>query len=140
MSNNVFPILPLQSLDLSVRPEYRTKVLQAVSGKELRVSWSSSSRTTYTLRFDAARTVTSGRGDYNSSTGAWTVNPSGAYTEYSVIQAFLDTHRGSWDSFLFVDPISGSQVRVRLIDGSITYSRIASGAWAISSLQLIQVL
>ncbi len=140
MSDNVFPALPLLDLDIQVSPAYSTKILQAVSGKEVRVSWRTASRTTYSLKFQALRTGTFGRADYTASTGAWTYNPAGAWTEYSVVQSFVATHRGSWDSFLWVEPLAGAQVRVRFLEDSIVYKRIASGYWAVDSLKLITVL
>ena len=152
MSNNVFPALPLASISMSVEPRYRTKILESVSGKELRVNWRGSARAVYTLKFNGARTTTSGRGTFTASTGAWVPSPSGNWNEYEVISSFLTTHRGSWDSFLFnpasygvmhpptLDMAIYPLIRVRLVEDSIVYTRFLQGHYAIDSLQLIQVL
>ena len=138
--STVFPLLPLLDIEISKAPAYDTKVMTAVSGKEVRVSWRTVSRTTYTLKFAAVRTGGLGKGDWNTSTGAWTYNASGAYTEQSAVQALFDAAKGALDSFKFVDPISGSQVNVRFVEDSIIYKRFADGFWAIDSLKLITVL
>lgn len=148
MSANVFPTLALQRVEVSLVPSYSTRILESVSGKELRVSWRSASRTMYAIRYDALRTDASGRGNFTSGGGSsgaaaftsWAYNSGGSYTEQSIVQAFIDTHRGSWDSFFFNDPISNTQVRVRFVEDSITYRKFASGMWAVDSLKLIQVL
>jgi len=140
MSNNIFPALPLLGLDVTVKPTYATRTLESVSGKEVRVAWRAGARMVYEISFDAVRTTTRGRADYTPSTGAWTYNPAGAWTEQSVIRDFIDTHKGSWDSFLFPDPIVGGNVRVRFVEDSIVFRKVASGFWEVESFSLIQVL
>lgn len=126
MSNLVFPSLP--GVDINVEREtiYSTTTRTSVSGKEYRTSWQASPRYRYKLKFNL-RT-------------AWSApSPFGAYNEVSVVQAFLDTHLGSWDSFLYTDPYSGSQVRVRFERDNLNLKQELTGAWS-CSFNLISVL
>ena len=106
---------------------YKTRVLESVSGKEVRASWRSSGRRRFRVIFDCLRE------DVHCPT------PNGSYHEVELVQAFLATHKGGWDSFAIADPISDASVQVRLDSDSITFQRIASGIWA-SEFDVVEVL
>jgi hypothetical protein len=120
----------LPGLDIKVErePVYATTVHQSNSGKEVRVSWQTAPRVRYTLTFSFLFTETDAPA------------PNQAYTQTEIIQKFFDDHRGQWDSFLFDDPMTGTQVRVRFATDTLTWERVADGMWAIKKLQLITVV
>ncbi|MEY2668868.1 MAG: hypothetical protein RJA59_1506 [Pseudomonadota bacterium] len=128
MSSNLFPSLPGLDVKVSREPRYSTQVYESVSGREVRVSWRTQPRIRYTLRFNFARTYTQAPAPYTS------------YSEMGVLLSFLDTHLGSFDSFLYADPYTGSQVRVRLVEDSLKMTQVVSGIWAVEQLQMETVL
>jgi hypothetical protein len=109
-------------------PRYSTQVNESVSGREVRVSWRTQPRIRYTLRFNFLRTGTQAPSPYTS------------YSETGVILAFLDQHLGALGSFLYADPYTGAQVRVRLVEDSLQMVQIVPGVWEIGQLQLETVL
>ena len=56
-----------------------------------------------------------------------------------MILHFLNTHLGAFDSFLYPDPYTASNVRVRFVEDSLRMVQIVPGAWAIESLELESV-
>jgi hypothetical protein len=128
VSSNLFPTLPGLDVQVTREPRYATQVYESVSGREVRVSWRTQPRIRYTLKFNFLRT------------GAQAPSPYTSYSETGVILSFLDTHLGSFDSFLYADPYTGSQVRVRLVEDSIQMTQIVPGAWEVGQLQMETVL
>jgi hypothetical protein len=128
MSSEVFPTLP--GLDVAVErsPSYATEVHESVSGKEVRVSWRTLPRISYKIRINGART------------GTDAPSPYAAMDEMAVLIYFLDLHKGSFESFLYPDPYTGSNVRVRLVEDSLRMVQVVSGWWRIDSLELVSVL
>jgi hypothetical protein len=127
MSSNVFPSLPGMSVTPMRGSEYKTTIHTTTSGKEQRTAWQSSPRRRLKVTFDVLR---------DSVTAP---SPYGSFTEVSVIWAFHDTHKGSWDSWLMADPFTGSNIRVRFIDDSIQMTQIVSGLWE-CQFEVIEVL
>ena len=127
MSDLVWPSLPGIDVAVTREPRYSTQIHEAVSGAEVRVSWRSAAKIRYRLRYNFTRTATAAP------------SPFGAYYETSVILHFLNTHLGSFDSFLYLDPYTAANVRVRLVDDSVRMVQVVSGAWAIESLELESV-
>lgn len=129
MSDQVFPSnLRGVSIEVERSTEYQTVILTSASGKEQRVQYQTVPRYRYRLRFHTLR--------QDKACPA----PNAAYTETAIIQKFHDDHRGSWDSFLYDDPYSGSQVRVRFASDTLTFRRIVDRAWMIERLEMVQVL
>ncbi len=86
MSSLVFPMnLPGMTPKVTVEPYYRTTIQEAVSGKELRVSWWSYPRYKITLEFEFLRTY-------------------GSLDELHKMLSSLYRHLGKWDSFLISVP------------------------------------
>lgn len=106
---------------------YRTKILETVSGKEVRASWSASPRRRFRAKFNFLRD--------NANCPA----PNAASTELALLQTFLSAHRGSWDSFAITDPISGSTVQVRLVEDSIEFTKVVEHVWS-CSFEVVEVL
>jgi hypothetical protein len=93
----VFPsTLAGVAAEVSRTPVYDTKVQTSVSGKELRASYQSTPRYRYELKFNFIRKVRPGGG-----------------SDLTDLITFFETHRGRWDDFLYVDPYTTLQVRVR---------------------------
>ena len=128
MSDLVFPALPGLRPDVTRAPRYLPRCTRRCRGKEVRVSWRSSPKIRFGLRFDIART------------GTMAPSPFGAISEMAVLLKFLDDHKGSLDSFLYPDPYTTSNVRVRLVEDSLRMVQIVSGVWAVESLELESVL
>lgn len=128
MSDLLWPSLPGIDVQVTREPLYATQIYESVSGREVRVSWRTQPRYRYTLKFNVLRTGTQAPGAYTS------------YSEMGVILAFLDTHAGALGSFLYADPYTGSEVRVRFVEDSLQMTQIVPGAWAIDTLQLETVL
>jgi hypothetical protein len=128
MSDLVFPSLPGVDVAVTREPAYATQVHESVSGKEVRVSWRTAPRIHYRLRFNVLRAATAAP------------SPFAAYHEEDVILHFLDTHLGSFDSFLYLDPHTNANVRVRLVEDSLRFEQIVPGLWQVSELSLVSVL
>ena len=88
MSDLVFPVLPLVDREASSSPGYATETHRSVSGKRVAVSWRSSS-------IDGIRFRVTLREWVNAPVGTW-----GTISERALWRYFVDTHRGSWDSWL----------------------------------------
>ena len=127
MSDLVFPTLPGLSITVNREPRYATQIHEAVSGKEVRVGW----RTVPRIRYQIKVTTR------NASNAP---SPYASVTETQVILDFLNDHLGSLDSFLFPDPYTTSNVRVRLVEDSLRMTQIVSGWWAFESVEFESVL
>lgn len=107
---------------------YATKVLESVSGKEVRASWRAAPRRRFRVRFNFLRD--------NVNCPA----PNASQTELALVQGFLSTHRGAWDSFSFTDPATGATgVTVRLVEDSISFEKICANVWA-CGFEVVEVL
>ncbi|MEI6226316.1 MAG: DUF2460 domain-containing protein [Deltaproteobacteria bacterium] len=106
---------------------YRTTTLEAISGKEVRVSWRSNPRRRFRVKFDFLRD------DTNCPA------PNAAYTEVSLLQAFLNDMKGSFNSFSITDPISAASVTVRMVEDSLELRRVVAHVWA-ASFEVVEVL
>lgn len=126
MSSNVFPALP--GIDIAVEREtfYKTTIYESPSGLEDRTAWQSAPRYRYSLTANLVRS--------NVNAPA----PWAAYSEAAILLKFIDDHLGQKESFLYDDPYSGSQVRVRFDDDSLTIKQIAASMWS-CSFQLVSV-
>ncbi len=113
MSNEIFPLLPGLMWDIKKTPKYNTKIMQAVSGRELRASFQATPIYTFQLAFEFLR---QGQGK----------------TELDLLQGFFMARRGSFDNFLLTIP-GDNQVTSQVIgvgDGTSTsfqLSRTISG-------------
>ena len=127
MSNNVFPSsLPGIDIEVERSTSYATTVQTSSSGKEQRASWQSTPRYTYRLRINFMRSAVAAPSPYQ------------ALNELTVIQGFIDDHKGQWDSFLFNDPVDGVQRRVRFTSDELTISRLVNNIWT-AEIEMITV-
>lgn len=84
MSNAVFPLLPGLSWGASKTPQFNTKVMRAVSGRELRASLQAEPIYEIKLSFEFLRQR--------------------SQTELDQLEAFFIARKGSYDSFLLAMP------------------------------------
>jgi hypothetical protein len=128
MSAMVFPSNLAGQIQEVWTGTYATKVLESVSGKEARASWRASARRRFKVKFDFLRD------DVHCPA------PNAAYHELELVQLFLSTHRGAWDSFSITDPISGATgVTVRLVEDSISFTKIVDHVWS-ADFEVVEVL
>lgn len=120
MSNSVFPSFAGLKMNVRRAPVFATKVQTSPSGKEVRGVFQSTPRYRYVLDMEFLRTAVNGN-------------------EVTTLLNFLETHKGSWDSFLFNDPLTGSQVRVRFEEDELEVEQFASGFWSVKNIKLITV-
>lgn len=85
MSNLVFPTLPGLTWNIARSPQWATRIQKAVSGKEFRSAWMSSPLYTFRLSYEMLREAAS-------------------FQEIQQLVAFFNNVRGSFDSFLYLDP------------------------------------
>lgn len=128
MSNNVFPST-LPGIDIAVEREafYATTIHETASGLEDRTAWQPTARYRYGVRVNVVRNST-------MAPAPW-----GAYSEPAILLKFLDDHQGAKDSFLFDDPYSGTQTRVRFVEDSLSITQVASGMWS-CTFRLVSVV
>lgn len=100
-------------------PVYATRVFEAISGAEQRISWRASARYKYQIEFEVARN---------------------AYNEPQSLLAFIDYHKGRSDSFIYTDPYDGLDVRVRFDDDEPELVRLVGGIWQVKRLSMISVV
>jgi hypothetical protein len=71
---------------------------------------------------------------------AWTT---GAATitrdEVQALSGFFFFHRGSWNSFNFVDPVDGLTRECRFVEDEVTFERYLNGYYALKTCALISV-
>lgn len=109
MSNYVFPTLPGLGWSVVKTPNWRTKVQEAVSGKEYRSAWYSQPKYNMNLTYEVLRAAT-------------------AYTELQQLMGFFNSRQGSYDNFLFNDPT----------DNSVTAQSIGTGNGVATQFQLVR--
>ena len=124
MSTNVFPTLPGLDVEVSREAKYKTAIHETVSGKEQRTAWESTPRYRYKLRFNVLRDNVAAPSPY------------GSYSEAGALLYFLDTHKGSYDSFIFTDPYTNTTGSVRLVEDSLNITQIVPHHWS-AELSLI---
>jgi len=128
MSSEVFPSLPGFDVAVDRVPYYATEIHESVSGKEIRVSWRTQPRIRYRITINGARTGTSAPSPY------------AAKNEMEALLYFLDLHKGSFESFLYPDPYTGSNVRVRLVEDSLRMTLVVPGWWSVQSMEFVSTL
>lgn len=107
MSNLLFPsTLAGVAPEVGVTPVYDTKIQTSRSGKEVRAAYQSTPRYRYELKFNFMRKTVPGGGN-----------------DVQTLLDFFNTHRGRWDDFLFVDPYTTLQVRVRFDMDALDFKR-----------------
>lgn len=108
MSLSVFPTLEGSQAEIDREPMYATIIQRESGGRELRLNTQSAARYRYRISYDFLRQDAGG-------------------DEAQALQAFFAAHRGSWDSFFFLDPYN-SAVTLRNFgtgDGSKTVYYLA---------------
>ena len=86
MSNAVFPVMDGLRWNIIRQPAYNTKVQRAVSGKEYRAAFMQYPLMSYTLAYDLLRDTA-------------------ANQELQQLCGFFLARQGSYDTFLFTDPV-----------------------------------
>lgn len=109
MSNAVFPVLPGLGWGVIKTPNWRTKIQQAISGKEYRTSFYSYPIYNIKLTYEILR--------------ADAIN-----LELQQLLGFFNSRNGSWDSFLYTDPT----------DNLITAQSIGVGDGITTQFQLVR--
>jgi hypothetical protein len=117
VSDNVLPVLPGFTVEPEISADYDNTEHVTISGKKQITNWSSVAGNVYRLSWETLRT------------GTMAPSPWGSYSEAAIIRYFFDVHLGHWDSWLMADPFTGSQVRVRWVEGSFRMRQIVPGAW-----------
>jgi hypothetical protein len=132
VSSNVFPILPLVQPGKSARASYATRDLVAVSGKRVSAAWRSSAirRIQFTVKL---------------RTWKYCPSPWAAYLESDLLDLWVTTHKGKWDSWL-LDNSTGlywrggpSQPRVRFVTDEPEIDEEQPGLY-VANLELETVL
>lgn len=109
MSDAVFPTLPGLTWNVHKAPEWKTKVQQAISGRELRAAFRQYPLYRFTLAFDFLR--------------ADSVN-----AELQALLGFFNARQGSFDSFLYTDPT----------DATVTAQSFGTGNGATTQFKLVR--
>lgn len=109
MGNAVFPTLAGVAWPKPKAPIWKTAVQQAVSGRELRAAFRQYPVYKFTLTHDFLRA---------DSTNA----------ELQTLLGFFNARKGSWDSFLYVDPL----------DNAVTAQGFGTGDGATTQFQLVR--
>ena len=107
MSNYVFPTLNTVGWSVFKTPNWLTKVQIATSGKELRSAWFSAPKYNFKLTYEVLR--------------ADSVN-----IELQTLLGFFNARQGSFDSFLFTDPL----------DNAVTAQNFGTGNGTITTFML----
>jgi uncharacterized protein (TIGR02217 family) len=94
MSNENFPVLPGIAWSINKKPMFATKVSEHVSGREVRVSNYAYPLWEWELKYEFLRDST-------------------AYPELQTLMGFFMARRGSWDTFLYVDPSEANTVTLQ---------------------------
>lgn len=126
MSSLTFPTLP-EGLRVTRSVEYVTSIQRAVSGKELRIRRQTTPRRRFVLHFEGLRVDGS--------------------AQVATLLDFIHLHAGSYDSFLFNDPLVpagptgfSATPRVRFVSDAIELERVVNLVWAVGEVELLEVL
>lgn len=111
MSNSIYPALPGLMYPVVKTPQWNTKILKSVSGKEIRASYYQYPLFKFSLQYEFMRS-------------------GGSFTEYQQLFALYGQSQGQWDSFLFNDPtdqaaVAGTVATVAV--GTNTYQLLQTG-------------
>lgn len=109
MSSEFYPTLPGLGFSVKKTPKFQSRVQTAISGKESRISDWTTPRFTYELTYEILR-------------------EHGTFQELRQLAAFWLCRRGSYDTFLFVDPD----------DNTVTGQAIATADGVTTNYQLIR--
>jgi uncharacterized protein (TIGR02217 family) len=111
MSNAIFPALPGLGWNVKRTEVWKTRVQEAISGKEVRIADWSFPRHQWELTFDFLRSAPS-------------------FTEWQSLIGFFDLRQGAFDSFLYADAD----------DNAITDQPIGTGDGMTTTFQLVRAL
>jgi hypothetical protein len=127
VSSYVLPNLPGLAVNPVRSPEYATRTLRSVSGKEIRTAWRSTAITTFRLTFNFLRSGTAAPNETALSPAG---NDWSSYTELSIVKYFHSYHKGSFEPFQIRDPEGGALVSaVHFTSDILTLTQIVSGVW-----------
>jgi uncharacterized protein (TIGR02217 family) len=112
MSSAIFPSLPGLQWGIRKRPKFRTKIQQAVGGRELRAAFQPYPIWRWRLSYEFLRTYTAASGT--------------PYTELQSLLGFFLARQGAFDTFLYSDPS----------DKTVTLQSIGTGTGALTTFQL----
>lgn len=110
MSDAIFPALPGLTWGRIKAPIWKTKIQQAVSGRELRAAFRQYPTYKFTLTHDFLR--------------------ASAELEFQTLIGFFNARQGSYDSFLYADPA----------DNAVTAQSFGTGNGATTQFQLVRTL
>lgn len=129
MSNAIFPSFPGRAIGLDRAPYFSTNVQTDGSGVEYTSAWQGTPRCRYTFKL------------IRLSQDVAAVAVAGSYAngdELSTLKSFHAAHLGRFDSFLFVDPDTGAQVRCRFDSDDLSVRRVTSRIWE-ADISLVSV-
>jgi len=115
MSTAVFPALAGLGWSVTRTELWKTRVQEAISGKETRIADWSYPRHQWALGFDFLR-----QGSFSGTT----------YGEFAALAGFFSLRQGGFDSFLYADAD----------DSAVTGQAIGAGDGATTSFQLVRAL
>jgi hypothetical protein len=85
MSNEIFPTMPGLAWNVTRQPEFHTKIQKSISGREVRLAFTSNPMYSFKLSYEVLR-------------------EDAKYSELRTLCGFFLARMGSFDSFLFSDP------------------------------------
>jgi len=108
MSSAIFPVLPGLQFDVVKQPMFNTKIQRSVNGKEYRAAFMQYPLYTFTFAYDLLRTAAS-------------------FSELQELVGFFNARQGSYDNFLFLDPVDStvSSQQFGTGDGNTTTFQLA---------------
>jgi hypothetical protein len=113
-----FPAFPGLDIRVLRSAVYATGIQTSSSGVEVRASFQSTPRYRYELAINFLR----------NNVG-----------ELASLYSFIDTQRGSWDTFAFTDPVDGLTRSCRFDMDEIEFERVVDAIWGVKNLKLISV-
>jgi hypothetical protein len=99
---------------------------KSVSGKKQFLTTWSSTRTIFRVTYNGLRTSVNAPSPY------------GSYSEVACVRYLFGLLKGSWDTFAFPDPITGSNVTVRFVSPTLRWTREETLGWYSCSFELEQ--
>jgi hypothetical protein len=130
MSALIFPSLPGSDWrTLTREPYFATTLHVDGSGVEYGAAWQGAPRYRYGFKINFLRQAVSA------------VAVGGSYVngdELSTLTRFFEAHFGQFDSFLWTDPQTSQQVRVRFASDSLKLSKIVTGVYS-AEISLVSV-
>jgi hypothetical protein len=126
VSNSTFPALPLLQRGWERTPFRRVDTFDTPSGVEQRSVRQTEARYRYSLRYIVRESV--------PAPAPWQ-----AYSERAALQKLFDDHVGSWDSFLYPDPVDGVSRRVRFEEDELPMRQLVPGVYEVD-VDLVSVI